>query len=139
MSIFLDDYREQPDYRVQKALAIEFWAEPWQPLPSGITGCCGVCLVKSYRGWMYSEPSAHHLIIPRNYTRDLDKTVNWWWNLVPVHELCHKEAHGKLMRARLARYLARQIGNGNEAVGLEWLKEQVILEELKFEVHLPAF
>jgi hypothetical protein len=81
------------------------------------------------------------LVIPKNYTRDPDKTVNWWWNIVPVHEECHTQAH--TMRDRLILELARRISTDylkepeNVATGLLWLEEQIALEGLKIDVRLP--
>lgn len=142
--ITLHDFRDNPDYRVQKELSRIFWAQPYYPLPSGILGVCAVCVVRGYNGWLYSPPEANHLIIPKNYTHDKEKTVNWWWNLVPVHNGCHNSlAHGKAMREKLTLALARLISDhyleGPEDVreGMAWLRQQIELEELKVPVHLP--
>jgi hypothetical protein len=134
------DWREFPSYVVQKALSTEFWCMK-RVLPRSAFGLCAVCLTKGLSGVLYFPPAHHHLVIPRNYTRDKEKTVNWWWNIVPVHEGCHTEAH--TMRDQLILELARRISTDylkeaeNVATGLLWLQEQIALEDLKVAVRLP--
>lgn len=137
-------YRNLPLYEVQKDLAVQLWRLGYTPLPRDAIAPCAVCVIRGYAGFCYQgdPPHVHHLIIPRNYTRDIDRTVNWFWNLIPVQSTCHEEAHGKELRELLIRKQAELIGRHilheedmPVELGLQWIGDQIQLECLK--THIP--
>jgi hypothetical protein len=76
------DPGSSPVYRVQKAIAIAFWAKG-KDLPPGVFGVCAVDGTHLHRGQV---PAAHHAIIRRS----AGVTINDWQNLLPVcSEGCH--------------------------------------------------
>jgi len=145
--ICFTQYRELPLYEVQKDLSIQLWRLGYAPLPRDVVAPCAVCVIRGYAGFCYrgDPPHTHHLVIPRNYTRNVDRTVNWFWNLIPVQGTCHKEAHGKELRDALIRKQAELIGLyilHEEHVpilcGLQWISDQIQLECLKVHIPLPT-
>lgn len=139
------DYRALPLYEVQKQLAIRLWRLGYCPLSRHIKAVCAPCVVKGYACFLMArdEPEAHHLIIPRGYTRDLDRNVHWFWNLVPAHPGCHLLAHSRELRDDIILKQAELIGwhilheSDAQAAGLAWLQEQIDLEGLKTHIPLP--
>ena len=140
-------YRNHSLYEVQKGLSISLWKAGYGPLPYWATAVCAVCAVKERSCYLGKKaPEAHHLLIPRNYTRNVDRTVNWYWNLVPVHQECHKEAHGKELKDRLilkqaeliGRHILHEENDMAAQFGLAWILEQIQLEGLKIHIPLPV-
>ena len=138
-------YRRLPLYEFQKNLAIQLWMAEYGPLPHTYPGVCAVCAVRGYNAICKLPPDAHHLIIPRSYTRDRDRTVNWYWNLIPVDQSCHELAHSKDMKDRLVLEQARLIGLhilGDDTeiatqTGLAWIAGEILREGLRVPISLP--
>jgi len=146
--ICFTQYRELPLYEVQKDLSIQLWRLGYAPLPQDVVAPCALCVVRGYGGFCYrgDEPHAHHLIIPDGYIRNVERNVNWFWNLIPVQGTCHKKAHSKEFREPLILKQAELIGRHvlheeNDMAaqfGLAWILEQIQLEGLKIHIPLPV-
>ena len=116
-------YRLRPEYSYQKSMAVGFW-----------NGECAVCQRE-----LHYPPAGHHFVIPKNYTRNRDRTVDWWWNVAPVDQDCHPAAHG--MRDELILRLCYRIAETNLVTpiwGMKWLKEQVEMENFKIYISFPV-
>ena len=118
-------------YYLNKLTSIRFWAYG-NRLPKEAMGWCPWC-----QGFFFTAPSAHHLVIPRNYGVRVDS----WWNLVPLHEECHKAAHAG-GRDQLIEYLYLllsvnylKLPDPDRVAGKAALQE--LVDSLHLKVHVP--